>query len=135
MKQDTLQEVLSTLETTSFDLTFEAAMVQNRILHTFLEVIEKKKITQAELSERMGLSQPFLSALLNSKKKLNVEHIAKFQHALGIVLQPPQYLSIEEHENKFYENEEQSTISQKRYTTSLKRVDSVAEDDKNTFKE
>lgn len=52
----------------------------------------------------MGLPQPFLSVLLNSKKKLNVEHIAMFQQALGIVLQPPQYLPIEEHENKFYEN-------------------------------
>lgn len=135
MKKADLQEVFSKLETTSFDLDFEAAMVQNRILHTFLEVIEKKKITQAELGEKMGFSQPFLSALLNSKKKLNVEHIAKFQHALGIVLQPPQYLSIEEHENKFYEKDATMDKLQKNYTRNSKRVNVVAEENKKTLKE
>lgn len=59
MKKAGLQEVFSKLETTSFDLGFEAAMVQNRILHTFLEVIEKKKIRQAALRDKMRLSQPF----------------------------------------------------------------------------
>jgi transcriptional regulator with XRE-family HTH domain len=85
-----------------FDLEFESQMVQSRIVSTFLEVIENLNITQKELEEKTGLSQPFISALLNNRKKLNVEHIAKLQNALGIKLKAPEYFSNYQYENEYF---------------------------------
>src|SRR5690606_3879458 len=78
----------------------------SRILSSILEVVEDKKMTQTELSEKTGLKQPFLSALFNLHKKLNMNHIALFQKALEIKLQPPKHYSEEKHLERFYSDKE-----------------------------
>ena len=88
----------------SFDLEFESQMVQSRIVSTFLEVIEDKNITQKELEEKTGLSQPFISALLNNRKKLNVEHIARLQNALDVKLKSPEYISNSDYEKEYFKS-------------------------------
>ena len=90
----------------SFDLEFESQMVQSRIVSTFLEVIEDKNITQKELEEKTGLSQPFISALLNNRKKLNVEHIARLQNALDVKLKSPEYISNSDYEKEYFKESE-----------------------------
>lgn len=95
----------------SFDLDHEAKMVQSRILSTLLGVIEDKGITQEELEELTGLKQPFISAIFNSRKRLNMEHIALFQRALDIVLQPPMYLTKGQHKSKFYHQNEYEDLN------------------------
>lgn len=106
MNTKLLDKIKGQLNHDNFDIVFESEMVQSRIVSTFLEVIESKNFTQNDLEELTGLSQPFLSALFNNRKKLNVEHIAKLQNALKIVLQPPTYLTIEEHYNTYYQEDE-----------------------------
>lgn len=97
-----LNEFKRNLDQESFDLDHETKMVQLRILSSILEVIDAKGLTQSNLEELTGLKQPFISALFNNRKNLNMEHIALFQHALQIVIQPPAHLSIDEHINAFY---------------------------------
>ena len=97
-----LAELKKIFSGNSFDLEFESQMVQSRIISTFLDVIDEKNITQKELENRTGLSQPFISALFNNRKKLNVEHIAKFQNALGIKLKSPEYLSNSDYEFEYF---------------------------------
>ena len=106
-----LNKIQNEFENNGFDLEHESDMVQSRILSPIIEAIEEKGLTQAELSERTGLKQPFISAILNVRKKLNMEHIALFQKALGIVIQSPQVLSINEHKHKYYNKEEYDTPS------------------------
>jgi transcriptional regulator with XRE-family HTH domain len=106
MNMKSLVQIKNQLNENKVDMVFESQMVQSRIVSTLLEVIEIKKVTQKELEERTGLSQPFLSGLFNNKKSLNVEHIAKLQNALNIILQPPKYLTTEEHYNIYYQEDE-----------------------------
>lgn len=101
-----LNKIQDEFENNKFDLEHESKMVQSRILSPIIEAIEENGLTQEELSERTGLRQPFISAILNIRKKLNMEHIALFQKALGIIIQPPQALSINEHKHKYYNKEE-----------------------------
>ena len=101
-----LNQLRRTLNDDKFDLQFESEMVQSRIISTFLDIIDQKHYTQKELESLTGLKQPFISALFNNRKKLNVEHIALFQKALNIILQPPSYLSKDEHISKFYKDED-----------------------------
>ena len=112
----------------SFDLEHETDMVQSRIVSTILEVKEKTGMTQKKLSELTGLKQPFISALFNNRKRLNMEHIALFQNAMEFKLQPPKYLSSKEHFNKFYSTE--GFDLERKYWTLLeeqdKKVDVVA---------
>ena len=98
--------IKSLLTKDEFDLEYESNMVQSRILSSILEVVDDKKMTQTELSEKTGLKQPFLSALFNLHKKLNMKHIALFQKALEIKMQPPEYYSEEKHLERFYSNKE-----------------------------
>lgn len=101
-KLNKLDKFISQLDINNFDVAYETDMVQTRILSPILEVIERKNLTQSELEDLTGLKQPFISALFNNRRKLNMEHIALFQNALNIVLQPPSYLSMEDHITKFY---------------------------------
>ncbi|WP_034236098.1 transcriptional regulator [Arenibacter certesii] len=94
--------IKSLLKQSDFNLEHESKMVQARILSTILEIIDDKNLTQLDLEELTGLKQPFLSGLFNQHKKLNMEHIALFQNALRIKLQPPAYLNEEEHYEKYY---------------------------------
>lgn len=103
MNMKSLNNYKNAFEISSFDLEHEANMVQSRILSSLLEVIEKKGLTQLDLEVLTGLKQPFLSAVFNNRKKINMGHIALLQNALEIVLQPPTYLSKNEHLNKFYD--------------------------------
>lgn len=98
--------IKSLLKNEEFNLDYESSMVQSRILSSILKVIEGKKMTQTELSEKTGLKQPFLSGLFNLHKKLNMNHIALLQKALDIKLQPPNYYSKEEHYKTFYSDKE-----------------------------
>ncbi len=118
MNMKLLDNIKSQLNNDNFDIVFESEMVQSRIVSTFLEVIESKKLTQNDLEELTGLSQPFLSALFNNRKKLNVEHIAKLQNALKIVLQPPKYLTIEEHYHTYYQEDEYIGLNKVNLTLS-----------------
>jgi len=106
MNMKLLNKIKNQLNNEDFDIDFESQMVQSRIISTFLEVIENKNLTQKDLEDLTGLSQPFLSALFNNRKKLNVEHIAKLQNALKIVLQQPKYLTSDEHHNTYYQEDE-----------------------------
>lgn len=101
-----LSKIRSFLKNDEFDIEHESKMVQSRILSSILKVVEEKNMTQTELSKKTGLKQPFLSELFNLHKKLNMNHIALFQKALEIKLQPPNYYSEERHSEKFYSNEE-----------------------------
>lgn len=101
-----LNKIRDELENKGFDLRHESDMVQSRILSPIIEAMEKEGLTQDELSKKTGLKQPFISAILNVRKKLNMEHIALFQEALGIVIQTPEALSINEHKYKFYNKDE-----------------------------
>lgn len=102
MTMKSLNKLKEIFSIDTFDLEFESQMVQSRIISTLLEVIESKKLKQKDLVELTGLSQPFISALFHNRKKLNVEHIALFQKALDIVLQPPTYLDANEHKKYYY---------------------------------
>jgi len=102
MRTKLLNKMKEGFEDRSFDLDFETKMVQSRILSTLLQRIDELGYTQEEIAEKSGLKQPFLSALFHNKKKLNMSHIALLQNALEIVIQPPSYLTDEEHKNKFY---------------------------------
>ena len=106
MNMQLSSNIKTLLKKEEFDLDHESSMVQSRILSSILEVVEDKKMTQTELSEKTGLKQPFLSALFNLHKKLNMNHIALFQKALGVKLQPPKYYSEEKHLKKFYSDKE-----------------------------
>lgn len=101
-----LNKIQIEFENNSFDLEHESKMVQSRILSPIIEAIEEQGLTQEELAERTGLKQPFISAILNVRRKLNMEHIALFQRALGIIIQTPEVLSLNEHRNRFYNKEE-----------------------------
>ena len=122
-----LSKIQSEFDNTQFDLEHESDMVQSRLLSPIIEAIEKEGLTQAELAERTGLKQPFISAILNVRKKLNMEHIALFQKALGIVVQPPEVLSVKDHKSKYYSEEEYEAstilifeeISHLHYTKSI----------------
>ncbi|MGK4568870.1 helix-turn-helix domain-containing protein [Flavobacterium sp. 3HN19-14] len=107
-----LNKLIHKLDTSEFDVTFESQMVQSRIISVFLEIIEFKNLTQQELVQLTGLSQPFLSAIFNNRKKLNVEHIAKLQKALGVILQPPTYLSKEQHHYEYYNESDYSGLDE-----------------------
>lgn len=98
--------IKSLLKQDDFNLEHESKMVQARILSTIIEVVDNKELTQKDLEKLTGLKQPFLSGLFNQRRKLNMEHIALFQKALKIKLQPPKYLSYQEHNEKFYSDEE-----------------------------
>jgi predicted XRE-type DNA-binding protein len=98
--------IKSLLLKNDFDLEYESNMVQSRFLSSIIEVVEDKNITQAELSEKTGLKQPFISALFNLHKNLNMNHIALFQKALDIKLQPPTYFSEDKHSEMFYSDKE-----------------------------
>lgn len=105
-----LNKIKSEFEKNDFDLEHESNMVQARILSPIIDAIEQQKITQEELSERTGLTQPFISSILNIRKKLNMEHIALFQKALDIVIQTPKTLTLIEHKHKFYNKEDYETL-------------------------
>lgn len=94
--------IKSLIQFDDFDKEYEAKMVQSRILSTVLEVIENQNLTQLDLENLTGLKQPFLSSLFNLHKKLNMEHIALFQKALKIKLQPPSYFTEDSHIKQFY---------------------------------
>lgn len=98
--------IKSLLKQDDFNLEHESKMVQARILSTFLGIIDDRKLTQSDLEKLTGLKQPFLSGLFNQRRRLNMEHIALFQNALKIKLQPPEYLNDQEHNEKFYSDEE-----------------------------
>lgn len=115
-----LNEIKSEFEHKSFDLAFETGMVQSRILGPIIQEMENQGITQGELAKRTGLSQPFISAVLNIRKRLSMEQIALFQNALGIVLQMPEIMSKEEHRNKYY-----SEMEYQPSTGSVSRVTCV----------
>lgn len=86
-------------------LEIESKMIQSRLLSPMINRMEELGLNQSQLAARTGMSQPFINALLNIRKKANVEHLAKFQKALGIVLQPPKALTEEEHYREFYDTE------------------------------
>lgn len=117
-----LNEIQKAFEKNGFDLAHESDMVQSRILSPIIEAMEEKGVTQSELSEKTGLKQPFISAVLNVRRKLNMEHIALFQKALGIVIQPPTALSTDQHQHKFYNKEAYEMPSDELYhINSLKQ--------------
>lgn len=103
-----LNKLKEMLSSTNFDLDYEAQMVQSRILSTILEIMEEKEVVQSDLEKLTGLSQPFLSSVLNNRKNLSMKHIALFQRALGIVLQPPEAISNVAHKAKFYNENDES---------------------------
>jgi transcriptional regulator with XRE-family HTH domain len=115
MNTKSLNQTIDKLNSQDFDLKLESQMVQSRIVSTLLEVIQEKGLTQTDLERSTGLSQPFISSLLNINKKLSMEHIALFQKALGIVLQPPLPLSEDMHHRKFYESEDYSDLDIARF--------------------
>lgn len=52
----------------------------------FLDEMKKQGITKSELAERMGISLPRLSKLLNTQPNMTLETIAQFELALDIDL-------------------------------------------------
>lgn len=98
-------KIKSIFKLQKFDLDFESKMVQARILSPILEEIENKGLNQSDLSELSGLTQPFISQLFNYKRKLSMEHIARLQNALEIILQAPISISKNEHNRKFYDGD------------------------------
>jgi predicted XRE-type DNA-binding protein len=89
-----------------FDLDHESSMVQARILSPILEKIERDKISQINLAELTGFTQPLLSALFNNTKKLSMKHISLLQKGLGVVIQSSDILTLKEHEERFHVNKD-----------------------------
>ena len=46
--------------------------------------IKERGLTQTELSEKLGISQPFLNGLLKEKKKISIELAIKLEEILNI---------------------------------------------------
>lgn len=46
--------------------------------------IKERGLTQIELSEKLGISQPFLNGLLREKKKISIELALKLEEILNI---------------------------------------------------
>jgi hypothetical protein len=95
-------EVVKSLNNKEYDVEHETKMVQSRILAPLIEVIEQKGYTVQKLSELTGLNSIKITALLNIENLITMEQIALFQKALGIVIQPPEAITTEEHNKKFY---------------------------------
>ena len=123
MSMNEFKYILDKFDTSEFDIEHETKMVQSRILSPILETIDNKKINQLELEKLTGISQSFISSLFNLKKGLNMEHIAKLQNALGIVLQTPEILDKNEHANKYY-NKENFLSEDKQETKLLESISS-----------
>ncbi len=120
----------------SFDLEYETKMVQSRLISTILEAMDEKEFIQSDLAKLTGLSQPFISAIMNNHKNLNMEHIALFQKALNIVLQPPKYLDNNEHRNKYYCSNDFEIDNDKLFKTSKNQfiIHVINDFDKNFIK-
>ncbi|MFY7889996.1 MAG: HigA family addiction module antitoxin [Spirosomataceae bacterium] len=46
--------------------------------------IKERGLTQIELAEKLGISQPFLNGLLREKKKISIELAIQLEEVLGI---------------------------------------------------
>jgi HTH-type transcriptional regulator/antitoxin HigA len=46
--------------------------------------IKEWRLTQSKLSEKLGISQPFLNGLLREKKKISIELALKLEETLNI---------------------------------------------------
>lgn len=97
MSLDKLKEIFS-----SKSIDNESDMVQSRLLSPLFIAMEEQGITQNELSELTGLQLSLIVDIFNIHEKLTMEHLALFQKALKIVLQPPLVLSSKDHELKHY---------------------------------
>ncbi len=97
-----IKAAISNVNVRKFNLDYEAEMVQARILSPFYEIIEDNNISQVELEKLTGIKQSFLSGLFGGSRKLSMKHIALLQKGLEIVMQPPKYLSLIDHNTEHY---------------------------------
>lgn len=72
-------QISETPETRAYDHALDIAFM-------VAEEMEKQNIGKKELAERMGMSLPQLSKLLNTQPNMTLETIARFELALGINL-------------------------------------------------
>ena len=51
---------------------------------TILDILEERKITQKELAQRAGVSEPFLSDVIHGKKDISKKLAVGLEYALGV---------------------------------------------------
>ena len=51
---------------------------------TISDILEERKITQKELAQRAGVSEPFLSDVIHGKKDISKKLAAGLEYALGV---------------------------------------------------
>lgn len=69
-----------TSETRAYDHALDLA-------YMFVDEMERQGLTKKELAERMGISQPRLSTLLNTQPNMTLETIAQFELALDVKIE------------------------------------------------
>lgn len=67
----------------TFNLEFETEMIQIRFMSEVERLMEENEITKTKLAKKIGTSPSFITQLFQGNKKLNLETIAKLQHALN----------------------------------------------------
>ena len=70
-----------------FDLPFETKMVMYRFLSEIDKLAEEMDFNKKQLAEKIGTSASFITQLFKGNKILNLETIAKFQHAFDVVFE------------------------------------------------
>ena len=58
-----------------------------------LDKMEKMKISQKQLAERMNCSQQYISKILKGKENLSLETLTKIENALDIQILTPETAS------------------------------------------
>jgi len=66
----------------SFDIEFEREMLMHRFLSEIEKICEEQNITKKELAEKIGTSASYITQIFRGTKTVNLETLAKFQHAL-----------------------------------------------------
>lgn len=67
----------------TFDLDFEKEMLMYRFLSEVEKICDEKEISKKELAAKIGTSASYITQLFRGTKTVNLETLAKFQHALG----------------------------------------------------
>ena len=103
-------EIGKTYNLDYYDLKHETKMVQARIVSPLIKIIEVKGYTVNKLSELTNLTETKIDRLLNGAESITMEELALFQKALDVVIEPPFVLTKEEHNNKYYDTDEEENV-------------------------
>jgi antitoxin component HigA of HigAB toxin-antitoxin module len=80
------KELASTLKSSSdFEaMESEQDFLQLDILEYVSDLLKERNITRTQLAQKMGVTKSFISQLFSADKRLNLEHLVKFQRILDL---------------------------------------------------